>query len=190
MRSFSQPIVKVTESSAQVSFPLTSKGLLSCNTGAEEYDGRIEMKCWNDNGRITNLETRLVDYLPSIMGRPSSFLHRYRRILYRFTQAVVHKFTMWRFHKHTWATLGEKRVTVQKKKLSAYKSRIKEVRRECEEKTCFRDIGVHLRNLRKELLLAFSLQLEEEVDKLKRIRALEEEVEKLKSGGGGGAAMG
>lgn len=74
--TFEQPTVNITESSAQVSFPLTSKGLLSCNTGAEEYDGRIEMKCWNDNGRITNLETRLVDYLPSIMGRPSSFLHR------------------------------------------------------------------------------------------------------------------
>ena len=86
---------------------------------------------------------------------------------------------MWRFHKHTWATLGEKRVTIQKKKLSAYQSRIKEVR-------------THLLNSAFYLLAFFptptnahSSQLEMEVDKLKRIRALEEEVEKLKSGGGG-----
>ena len=42
--TFEQPVVNISDGSATVSFPLTSRGVLSCNTVAEEYNGRIDMK--------------------------------------------------------------------------------------------------------------------------------------------------
>jgi len=47
--------------------------------------------------------------------------------MYRFTQAMVHRFVMWRFHRYVWKRLGEQRVMISKVKVEGWKRRIKEL---------------------------------------------------------------
>jgi len=56
----------------------------------------------NDCANI-QMETRVVDYRPSIAGMPP--IGNVRRFLYRHTQSYLHAYVMWKFHNHCYKNI-------------------------------------------------------------------------------------
>lgn len=52
---------------------------------------------------VIQIETRVVDYSPSIAGRPP--IGNVRRFLYRHSQSYLHAYVMWRFHNHCYNSI-------------------------------------------------------------------------------------
>lgn len=102
-------------------------GLLVCNTNKDRTElktKRQKMDMGNKYGEIwlqvtlpqrdraareqngyadIEIETRLVDYRPSIAGIPP--IGSVRRLLYRHTQSYLHAYVMWRFHNHCYKNI-------------------------------------------------------------------------------------
>ncbi|GMH59005.1 hypothetical protein TrST_g10261 [Triparma strigata] len=133
--TFKAPTTTVTPNSTTTTFPLTYKGLLSYKYPKNESPVEaptLTITCSNSDTQTSTastslLTTSLESYSPSLMGKPGNFLYRYRRIIYRFTQAMVHRFVMWRFHRYVWKRLGEQRVLISKVKVESMRRRIREL---------------------------------------------------------------
>ncbi|GMI06207.1 hypothetical protein TrLO_g3526 [Triparma laevis f. longispina] len=134
--TFKCPTTTLTTDSTSTTFQLTDKGLLSYKYPSKYTDPRetptLTITCSNSDMQTSHsstslLTTSLSNYSPSLVGKPGNFFYRYRRIMYRFTQAMVHRFVMWRFHRYVWKRLGEQRVMISKVKVEGWKRRIKEL---------------------------------------------------------------
>ena len=85
-------------------------GLLACCVGDEasatsskERLGELRFQLTQNAKHGLRIETRMVDYRPSIAGMPP--VDCLRKSLYSSSQRLMHAYVMWRFHNHCYSML-------------------------------------------------------------------------------------